>query len=263
MNVNDYQKFKEILAGLGDLYEKKITKALATVFWDDFKEISIEDFARAVSSHRKDPDQGMFFPKTANLFKQLNGTSKDQKRSIESAAELAWSDVIAFVTYNGVYGNYQCDDKIAMAAMKQLGGLSVIGNTSYDKQTWLKKEFISLYDSLIGTPEDRLPKNVLGIVSSHAKKIESRQGMQNMIGKAQEMIDEAQSEGDRQATGQKASKLIFEMLGKNYDETRDEASPELEESKNSEDRYKGLSLEDRRSQMILDAKAKQKIKKGW
>lgn len=260
MKKEDYIEYKKIMFGLGDYYNTNVPESLLTIYWSDFKEYSIDQFDKAVSDHRKDPDQGMFFPKTANLIKQLHGTGKDQHRSIESMAELAWSDVMAFVRIHGVYADYKTSDRVAMMALKSLGGLVKIGNTDYDKQPFLKREFISLYDTFIGTPEEKLPENLLGLSSQTNLMIEQKKNFSGLLERVQEKIEETKlSEQERQEIGQANGAEIRKLLG-----MKSRQEPEIKKT-NSESRV-SMSIsndidQERERRMAALEEAKRKLKK--
>lgn len=262
MTNDDYQRFKELLAGLGDLYEKKITKSLATVFWDDFKDVSIEDFAKAASDHRKDTDQGMFFPKTANLFKQLNGTSKQQARSIEGKAELAWSGIANHLRLHGPYKTFNCVDGVALASFKAVGGMGKLSTASNDDMTWIKKEFISMYETYENTPLDQLPSNVMGLEDLQRYKLEQQSGMQNMISKANEMISQESTKQSEHPNPTECWEIGKSRLG-DLREAMGGYIPEgqskgVELKPAAKDKYEGMTQEDRKARMIADAKEQMK-----
>lgn len=199
MKPEDQNRFKEIMVGLGDYYKEKITKTLMMVYWEDFSDCGIDDFARAVSSHRKDPDQGMFFPKTANLIKQLHGTGKQQARSIESKAELAWSEIVAHLQYHGPYKTFTSKDGVSLAAFHAVGGISKLSTADYDAIVWIKKEFISMYATYENTPLENLPKNIMGLEDLHRHKLEQKGQLTDILSIATDMI-QAEAEKENEGT---------------------------------------------------------------
>jgi hypothetical protein len=196
MKKEDQNRFREIMAGLGDYYKEKITKTLMTVFWEDFEDCNIDDFAKAVSSHRKDPDQGMFFPKTANLIKQLHGTGKQQARSIEGKAELAWAEIIAHLKTWGPYQTYKSKDGVSLAAFHAVGGMSKLSTASNDDIVWIKKEFISMYETYENTPIENLPQNILGLADLQKHKLEQQGRLTDILSIATDMIEKAATESN-------------------------------------------------------------------
>lgn len=145
MNNQDKNRFAEIMLGLGDYYKEKIADSTMSIFWEDFKDVSIEDFAKAVSNHRKDPDQGMFFPKVANLMRQINGNAKDKQNQQEAKAIEEWNKFKAHLKYNGFRAPYATENGAALATLAALGGISTLGGLDQSKLNWMEKEFVCLY----------------------------------------------------------------------------------------------------------------------
>lgn len=279
MKPEDQNRFREIMAGLGDYYKEKITKTLMTVFWEDFEDCNIDDFAKAVSSHRKDPDQGMFFPKTANLIKQLHGTGKQQARSIEGKAELAWAGIIAHLTTWGPYQTYKSKDGVSLAAFHAVGGMSKLSTASNDDLVWIKKEFVSMYETYENTPIENLPQNILGLADLQKHKLEQKGKLTDILSIATDMIDkcdsessetspEAMSEEERKKLGQGRGAELREIMGMPQRET--ESKEEI--SKPTGEGVKVISHDiekeaERRRQVLESAKANlnkgAKSASGW
>lgn len=224
MKSEDYNKFKSVIAGMCEVYDKVPSEVLLQVFWEDFKEITIEEFSRAVSSHRKDPDQGMFFPKTANLMKQLHGTGKQQARSIEGKAELAWSEIMAHLKYHGAYKTFSSKDGVALAAFHAVGGMSKLSTAEYDAIVWIKKEFVSMYETYENTPLENLPQNIMGLEDLHRHKLEQQGRLTDILSITSEMIDKSNleanegarqllSEEERQKIGKDKGKELRQLMG--------------------------------------------------
>lgn len=261
MKDEDRERFAQTMVGLGDYYNMKIADSIYEVFWNDFGDLDFDTFAEAISNHRKDPDQGMFFPKVANLFKQINGTSKQQKRSIEGKAEMAWSEITNHLTRVGVYKTFNSSDGIALAAFKAVGGMGKLSTASYDDLTWIKKEFISMYDTYENTPLDQLPSNVMGIEDLQRYKLEQAGGMQNMIEKTNKMIaDEAKRKKEEQEDLPQTPMQAWETGKLNIDGLKGlvgkhtPSEPALKPK--GADHYDGMSLQDRKLKMLADARNK-------
>ena len=181
MNNDDRKEFKMLMLGAGDIYNKPIANPLLQVYFNALTQFSLEEVSAAMTAHFIDPDQGTFFPKPADLVRQIKGSSKDQKRSIESRAELAWSQIYYHITTHGPYRNLKMDDKQGLAAVKTIGGMNVLSTADNEKMTWLKKEFISQYDTLENTPLEQLPSTMPGLVELQQHKLEQKEGMKSIL----------------------------------------------------------------------------------
>jgi len=224
MKSEDYNKFKTVIAGMCEVYDRVPSEVLLQVFWEDFKELTIDEFSKAVSDHRKDPDQGMFFPKTANLMKQIKGSSKQQHRSIEERAELAWSEITTHLQRKGPYKTFTSKDGVSLAAFHAVGGMSKLSTADYEKMTWIKKEFISMYETYEKTPLENLPQNIMGLEDLQKHKLEQQGRLTDIFSIASDLIDKAStesseaspdplSEEERQKIGQDKGAEIRKLMG--------------------------------------------------
>lgn len=145
MDNQDINRFKSIIAALGDYYEKTISPNVTALYWQDFKGYSIEVFEKAVSDHRKDPDQGMFFPKAAHLMRQIEGTSKDKQNQQEAKAQRIWSDLVNHLRLRGHRIAFKVDDGAALDALQAMGGMAQLNLIETKNLEWEGKKFIKLY----------------------------------------------------------------------------------------------------------------------
>lgn len=71
MNQSDYEKFLEIMDGLGVVYGKSLPPNAIAVYWKLVQGISLRDFEKAINAHCNDPENGKFFPLVAHINAQL------------------------------------------------------------------------------------------------------------------------------------------------------------------------------------------------
>lgn len=182
MNDNDKKQFAEILAMAAEATGYSITDTTYKTYWALLKDkMDIQQFNDSVQGHLFDPNDGMFFPKPANLIKQLTGTSKQIEQSLQAKAELAWQAVEGEIRAVGSYGSPRIDDGLALAAIKALGGWVHICMITTDKMTWLRKEFIASYLNYENTPVELLPESLPGRIQiENAKKKGDGQGMKSI-----------------------------------------------------------------------------------
>lgn len=180
MNNDDKKKFAEIMVTTGELFDKKITKTLMQTYFQMLTSYPIEKVEQAFHSHLLDPDQGMFFPKPANITKQIAGTSKQQDQEVDDKAELQWHTIIGEMSRIGSYGALKLEDGMAMAAVRSVGGWCHICSLTTDQLVWVKKEFISAYKNYERTPVELLPNNLPGRFEIENKKSKDKQGMKSL-----------------------------------------------------------------------------------
>ena len=181
MNNSDFDEFRKTLIELGELHEKKITQAMGKMYWNALIGLSIEDFRKSVDCHNRDPDQGMFFPKPANLMKHVSGTSKQQSQLIQDRSSIAWSVVLGEISRIGSYATLKLDDKVSMAAVKAIGGWKHICSLTNDQLVWAAKEFQSTYEQYDRIDVALLPDKLPGRIELDQNKIENKQGMKTLL----------------------------------------------------------------------------------
>lgn len=180
MQKHEEVEFKEILIGLGEYYGKEITEALTKIYWYDLKPLSIEQFKQAASTHRMNTDNGQFFPMTADLMRQINGTTKQNDQQLEDKANMAWLTITGEIKRVGSYGSLKMEDKQALAAVKSLGGWKFICSKTEAELVWLHKEFIATYRNFDRTPVEALPDKLPGRVALKNHKAEQSQGLKHI-----------------------------------------------------------------------------------
>jgi len=70
MNVNDKIKFVELMTGMGELFDKKLSKLLMKIYFESLKPYSIVDFEKAVN---KIIVKSKWFPKPVELIELMQG----------------------------------------------------------------------------------------------------------------------------------------------------------------------------------------------
>lgn len=180
MRDNDKIKFKELLVAISQTYDRELTASKARLWWNLFKQYSITDFESAVYAHMSDADSGMFEPKPACIIRHITGTSKQNQQSIEDRANMAWSCVEREIGRIGSYGTLELEDKIALAAVKGIGGWKALCGSTMDQLVWKKKEFVSNYKSYENSNLDMLPSKLPGLIELSEQKIQSSNALQNI-----------------------------------------------------------------------------------
>ena len=182
MIESDKEDFKMIMVGIGELYNKEITKPLMRIYFSALTNYSLADVESGINAHTMDSKHGSFFPKPADIVRHL----QTGEISTEDKAELAWSQVIREIRRTGSYGTLKLDDKQAMAAVKALGSWQQLCNSTEQEMTWKKKEFISVYETYEKTPVEFLPSSLpgrIGLVEHKKEMAESFASIQDGISK--------------------------------------------------------------------------------
>lgn len=162
MQEQDKSAFRDMMMAAGEVYGREITKPLLQMYFAALAPASIEQVQAAMMAHMQNPDSGQFFPKPADIIKQMTGTTKQQEAAIEDRASLAWACVERDIRRIGSYGTLKLEDKQGMAAVKAMGGWQSICQTEISKMEWRRKEFIRMYETFERTPLEALPSSLPG-----------------------------------------------------------------------------------------------------
>lgn len=180
MNDVDKRKFMDLMMSAGEVYSKEVTIPMVTIYFQALASLSIEQASGALMAHMQDPNCGQYFPKPADLMRQIVGTSKQQDAAIEDRAAIAWSCIELQIRRVGVYGSLQLDDRQALATVKAMGGWKDICGTEQAKMEWKRKEFIRMYETFERTPVDALPSNLPGLIELSEHKAKAQEGMKSI-----------------------------------------------------------------------------------
>lgn len=160
----DKQSFRELMMVAGEMYGREISKELLRMYFAALNALTIQQAEQAMMAHMKNPDSGQFFPKPADLIKQMIGTTKQQDAAIEDRAAIAWACIERDIRRIGSYGTLKLEDKQALATVKAMGGWQSICQTETSKMEWKRKEFIRMYEAFERTPIEALPSSLPGRV---------------------------------------------------------------------------------------------------
>lgn len=162
MQDQDKSAFRDMMMAAGEVYGREITKPLLQMYFAALDQVGIDQVQAAMMAHMQNPDSGQFFPKPADLIKQMTGTTKQQNAAIEDKAAIAWACIERDIRRIGSYGTLKLEDKQALATVKAMGGWQSICQTETSKMEWKRKEFIRMYETLERMPLEALPSSLPG-----------------------------------------------------------------------------------------------------
>lgn len=162
MKNEDKRAFFDLMMAAGEVYGREVTQPMAAIYFSALASVSIEQVQEAMMAHMQNPDSGQFFPKPADLIKQMTGTTKQQEAAIEDKAAIAWACIERGIRRIGSYGTLRLEDKQALATVKAMGGWQSICQTETSKMEWKRKEFIRMYEAFERMPLEALPSSLPG-----------------------------------------------------------------------------------------------------
>lgn len=115
MHTTDRQFFADLLTNVMAYYGKDTSAFLLDVFWGGLTAHAFEDVQRAFELHARNPDNGQFAPRLADITKLLEGSTQTQGMR-------AWSKVERAVRSVGAYRSVVFDDPLIHAVVAEMGG---------------------------------------------------------------------------------------------------------------------------------------------
>lgn len=167
---SDKANFETLLRGIADVFSSTktivVNMPMLQVYFMSLGGYSYQQVEWAIGEHLKDPVDGKFFPKPANIIKHLAANDLGP----EEQAEIAWAEVMQCLRRNGAYGSLKIENKQAIAAFKAFTTWKEFCAMDASKLVWAKKEFISMYSTYDKTPLEMLPSSLPGLVELHNHK---------------------------------------------------------------------------------------------
>lgn len=156
MTNDQKERFGQLLIDTLSLYRVDITKSMLEIWWEDLSHFDIDAIEQAFSMHRRNPDDGQFAPKPANIVRLLGGTSKDR-------AIMAWNKAKKAISSVGSYESVVFDDPIIHAVISDMGGWVTFCQGDADELKFRQNDFENRYRTYLFNPPSGYPKVLAGI----------------------------------------------------------------------------------------------------
>lgn len=72
MNNQDKKDFAATMILAAEVYNKTLSPELLTIYFDLLADFHVDQVSDAISKHLVDPEQGSFFPKPADIVRNMN-----------------------------------------------------------------------------------------------------------------------------------------------------------------------------------------------
>lgn len=157
MTPQDHDTFAKMLLAVGELYGKQVSPTTISLYFKSLIEYDIKDIGRAFNLHVKNPDNGQFFPKPADLVRMLEGNTENQ-------GMLAWVKVREAIGMAGPWRSVTFDDPIIHLVLFDMGGWPKLCDMTADEEPFVAKEFEKRYRAyrVKGRPE-KFPSHLPGL----------------------------------------------------------------------------------------------------
>ncbi|MFV0575972.1 MAG: DUF6475 domain-containing protein [Vibrio sp.] len=156
MILSDKHQFAEMLRMTAEMYSKPSPAAqLIKMYWAALEKYEISEVRSALNIHIQNPDVGQFFPKPADIIRNIDGTT-------ESKAQLAWTQVQKAIGSVGGCNSVVFDDAIVHAVVDDMGGWVDLCLGDEEELVFKQREFEKRYRAYMLTPPLAYPKKLVG-----------------------------------------------------------------------------------------------------
>lgn len=164
MQSTEFERFKQVLSKTFAVYEKTLSDVLLEVWWESLRAYELQEFTRALSAHIRNPDNGQFLPKPADVIRALRGTSAN-------TAQSAWTKVDSAVRKVGPHRSVAFDDPVIHRVILDMGGWIRMCGHSNEEWPFVQREFENRYRGFSVSGEiPEYPRILTGITEDHNKR---------------------------------------------------------------------------------------------
>ena len=157
MKATDAEAFAAILASIGRLYGKSISKHLSDIYWNLLEPYPLSELEIALMAHLRNPNGGQFFPKPADLLRHLEGSGTTK-------ALQAWTLVERAIRQIGIYQSLAFEDPLIHAVIEEMGGWMKLCTITLKELPFCSLEFQKRYEGLVHKPPHRYPPYLPGVI---------------------------------------------------------------------------------------------------
>lgn len=156
MRVNEKSDFAKLMTAVAELYGKKMSSALLSIYWGALERFCFADIRRAITQHVNNADVGQFIPKPADIVRYLEGDS-------HTHALQAWSKVESAIRRIGAYDSVAFDDPIINIVIADMGGWGKMCAIATKEMPFRANEFMKRYQGYFRGCPMNYPKYLRGI----------------------------------------------------------------------------------------------------
>ena len=138
MKQTEFKEFCDLMDLIAEQYSKTISEGSKVLYFQGLIGYDFEAVKQGLYRHIRNPDNGMFMPKIADIIKMLQGSTQD-------AAMVAWTKVDKAVRQVGTQVSVVFDDPIIHRVLQDMGGWLALGTKQETEWPFVAKEFENRY----------------------------------------------------------------------------------------------------------------------
>ncbi|PSJ16355.1 DUF6475 domain-containing protein [Nitrosomonas supralitoralis] len=161
MTENDFEKFREGLAGIYGFYDKEINTFVLDIWWNALKIYDLPAIIQAFNRHVINTESGKWLPKPADIIRMLRGSTQD-------LALVAWAKVDWALRHRGTYVDVVFPDLLIHRVLHDMGGWISLGTKIEDELPFVAREFENRYRGFRERSEiPEYPAVLIGIANAY------------------------------------------------------------------------------------------------
>ena len=137
--------FMELMAGLGELFDKPMSPSLVDIYWNALTKYTDEEVRAAFTT------AGLtckWFPKPVELIELIDGNPEDR-------IAMAWTQLRDACESVGAYSSVSFDDPGLIAVIEDWGGWQDVCHLPYEEWQFRQKQFRDIYRANMRSPRNR------------------------------------------------------------------------------------------------------------
>jgi hypothetical protein len=164
MKNEDYDEFCELIDLIAEQYSKPLSNGMKMLYWQELYDKDYPAVKTALFNHLRNPDNGQFMPKVADIIRMIDGSSED-------SGMIAWAKVDKELRSKGTYVSVVFDDFLIHAVLRDMGGWVQLGTKTDDEWPFIAKEFITRYRGFKSrNQKPDYPAHLIGLAEMHNAK---------------------------------------------------------------------------------------------
>ena len=156
MNISDKRQFEIIWQNAMAMYDKQPSDGALDLAFGALQSLSLEQVRQGLSAHVRDPKDGRFFPKPADIIRHIEGDG-------DSRALAAWSQVEHAIRTIGPYESVVFDQPQTMRVIQDMGGWIQLCEVTEKELPFKQNEFVKRFMGLLSVPVAAFPAKLIGL----------------------------------------------------------------------------------------------------
>lgn len=157
MTESDFEQFTVVWQRAMGMYDKQPSDGALDLAFTALQNLTLEQVQQGLTAHVRDPKDGRFFPKPADIIRHIEGDG-------DNRALAAWSQVEQAIRSIGPYESVVFDQPQTMRVVQDMGGWIQLCGCTEKELPFKQNEFVKRFMGLLAAPvQQAFPAKLVGI----------------------------------------------------------------------------------------------------